>query len=295
LSGSVSEGITTVDVEIRTATAADAEQCGRVCFAAFTWISELRRFPADFPTVDYAKAVIAHLIASPSVYGVVAESDGRIVGSNFIDERDAVRGVGPVSVDPDFHGRGVGKLLMKAVLERDANAGSVRLLQDAHNPTSLSLYASLGFDLKEPIALVTGRPASWPSGALEVRPLEPRDLAPCASLCREIHGFDRTNSLREAGAFEPRVGLREGRITAYASSLTAWPVAHGVAQSEHDMTQLVLAAGVESETVSFLVPMRTPLFRWSLHEGLRTVKTMNLMSIGRYQEPTGCWFPSVIY
>jgi predicted N-acetyltransferase YhbS len=285
----------TVGIEIRSATPEDAEQCGSVCYAAFSWISELRRFPPDFPTVAYAQAVIAHLIESPSVFGVVAESEGRIVGSNFLDERDPVRGVGPVSVHPDFHGRGIGRLLMEAVLARGAGAESVRLLQDAHNPSSLSLYSSVGFELKEPIALVSGSPASRPSGALEVRPLEPGDLERCASLCREVHGFERTNSLREATAFSPRVALSDGRITAYASSLTAWPVGHGVAESEHDMIQLVLASGLEADTVSFLVPMRTSLFRWSLDEGLRTVKTMNLMSVGRYQEPSGCWFPSVLY
>jgi hypothetical protein len=239
--------------------------------------------------------VIAHLIASPSVYWVVAESGGRIVGSNFLDERDAVRGVGPVSVDLEFHARGVGRLLMEAVLERGANADSVRLLQDAHNPTSLSLYASVGFELKEPVALVSGRPAGSPSGALEVRPLEPADLEACASLCREVHGFERTNSLREAGQFAPRVALRDGCVTAYASSLTAWPVAHGVGESERDMRDLVLGAGLESELVSFLVPMRAPLFPWCLKQGLRTVKTMNLMSVGDYREPSGCWFPSVLY
>jgi predicted N-acetyltransferase YhbS len=284
-----------VAVEIRPATPEDAEQCGSVCYSAFTWISELRRFPPDFPTVAYAQAVIAHLIESPSVYGVVAEGEGRIVGSNFLDERDAIRGVGPVSVHPDFHGRGIGRSLMEAVLARGADAESVRLLQDAHNPASLSLYTSVGFELKEPVALVSGSPSSRPSGALEVRPLEPNDVERCASLCRAVHGFERTNSLREASSFGPRVALSDGRITAYTSSLTAWPVGHGVAESEQDMMELVLATARETDTVSFLVPMRTPLFRWCLDEGLRTIKAMNLMSVGRYQEPSGCWFPSVLY
>jgi predicted N-acetyltransferase YhbS len=291
----VSESRTATGIEIRAARPEDVEECGRVCFAAFTWISDLRRFPPDFPTVDYAQTVIAHLIASPDVYGVVAERRGRIVGSNFIDERDAVRGVGPVSVDPDFHGEGIGRLLMEAVLERGANADSVRLLQDAHNPTSLSLYASLGFELREPIALVTGRPVRRHSGTLEVRPLEQGDLEGCASLCREVHGFERTNGLREASRFAPWVALRDGRIRAYASSVTAWPVAHGVAESDRDMSELVLAAARDSDAVSFLVPMRVPLFHWCLREGLRTVKTMNLMSFGGYREPAGSWFPSVLY
>ena len=39
-------------------------------------------------------------IPHPSIWGVVAEIGGRIVGSNFLDERDPIRGVGPITVDP---------------------------------------------------------------------------------------------------------------------------------------------------------------------------------------------------
>jgi hypothetical protein len=39
---------------------------------------------------------------------VVAEIDGRVVGSNFLDERGPVRGVGPITVDPAAQGRGSG-------------------------------------------------------------------------------------------------------------------------------------------------------------------------------------------
>jgi len=48
----------------------------------------------------------------------VAELDGRIVGSNCLDERSAIAGLGPLTVDPSIQNRGVGRKLMEAVLVR---------------------------------------------------------------------------------------------------------------------------------------------------------------------------------
>jgi hypothetical protein len=71
---------------------------------------------------------------------------------------------------------------------------------------------------------------------------------------------------------------------------------HGVAQSEEDMKALLLgAAAAVEDPIAFLVPLRSGLFRWTLAEGLRLVKPMNLMALGEYQEPRGSWFPSVLY
>ena len=39
---------------------------------------------------------------------------------------------------------------MEAVIERGEGAPGIRLLQDAFHMRSLSLYTSLGFDVKEP-------------------------------------------------------------------------------------------------------------------------------------------------
>src|SRR3546814_10304417 len=54
-----------------------------------------------FPYTTLFRSWIPH----PSVWGVVAEKDGRIVGSNFLDERDPIRGIGPISVDPESQNR----------------------------------------------------------------------------------------------------------------------------------------------------------------------------------------------
>jgi hypothetical protein len=46
---------------------------------------------------------------------------------------------------------------MEAVIERGKGTPGTRLLQDSFNMLSLSLYASLGFEEREPVVV------SWPS------------------------------------------------------------------------------------------------------------------------------------
>jgi predicted N-acetyltransferase YhbS len=285
------------EVTIREAAPADAEACAQILFDAFGGIHDHHNFPRDFPALEAATGLMAVWIPHPSVWGVVAERDGRIVGSNFLDERSPIRGVGPITVDPEGQNAGVGRRLMEAVLERGEGAPGIRLLQDAFHMRSLSLYASLGFDVKEPVVVVSGNPSRGPMDEVEVRPLEEGDLDACEALCKKVHGFERTNELRDAlQAFKAFVVVREGSITAYASSVVFWPMNHGVAESAEDMQALLHgAAAVVDEPIAFLAPLRSELFRWSLGAGLRSMKPMNLMALGSYQEPRGSWFPSVLY
>jgi GNAT superfamily N-acetyltransferase len=284
-------------VTLRAVEPGDAEACAQILFDAFGGIQDNHRFPRDFPVLEAAAGIMGTWIPHPSIWGVVAENDGRIVGSNFLDERDPIRGVGPLSVDPESQNAGVGRKLMEAVIERAEGAPGIRLQQDAFHLRSLALYQVLGFDVKEPVAVISGKPRSAPVRGVDVRPLEEGDLDECAALCKKVHGFERTNELRDSiQAFAPFVAMRDGRIVAYASSVAFWPLNHGVAESEDDMTALLQAAAAAvDEPLAFLVPLRTGLFRWCLEEGLRLVKPMNLMARGEYQEPRGSWFPSVLY
>jgi predicted N-acetyltransferase YhbS len=288
---------TTAEVTLRTIEPADAADAAQIIFDAFGAIQDHHRFERDFPAIEAASGLANMFIPQPMVWGVVAEIGGRIVGSNFLDERSPIRGVGPITVAPQGQNHGVGRKLMRAVLERGEGAPGIRLLQDAFHMRSLSLYESLGFDVKDPVALVTGKPRSGPDRRVEVRRLEENDLEECEALCRHVHGYERTNELRDAvQAFTPFVAVRNGGIVAYASTISFWPMNHGVAKSDHDMAALLLgsAAAVE-EPLAFLVPLRSSLFRWCLEEGLRLVKPMNLMALGDYRDPQGGWFPSVLY
>ena len=283
---------------LRPVTADDTEACGRIVYEAFRDIAERHQFPPDFPSADAAVGLVSTFARHASAFGVVAESGGRVVGSNFMTEFDEIRGVGPITVDPAFQARGVGRRLMEAVLDRGRGAAGIRLVQDAFNTTSMSLYASLGFEAREPLALVRGVPAGRPASDCEVRPMREEDLPACAALCRRVHGIERTGELRGAiGRLGPLVLLRGGRVAAYASAPTRWVLNHGIAETEQDMRALLLAAGAAgAEPLSLLVPIRSAsFFRWCLAEGLRVVKPMTLMTLGVYQEPLGCFYPSVLY
>ena len=287
------------DVALRQPDHDDAGELARIVFEAFGDIHDHHRFERDFPAIEAAQAMMGAWVPHPGIWGVVAEAGGRIVGSNFLDERDPIRGVGPITIDPQAQNSGVGRRLMEAVIERGADAPGIRLLQDAFHMRSLSLYTSLGFDVKASCVVMQGTPQGAPVDGVEVRPVTADDVEECAVLCKKVHGFERTGALRDAvehGPAVPFAALRDGRIVAYASAVTFWPMAHGVAETHEDLQALLLgAAAACDEPVALLVPLESPIFRWCLEQKLRAVKPMNLMSRGAYHEPQGAWFPSVIY
>lgn len=284
-------------IEIRSMRPEDAETCGRICYEAFKGIAEKHDFRKDFPVPEAAIDLMRMLVGRADVFSVVAESDGQVIGSNHLAESDAIRAVGPITVDPNAQAKGAGRMLMEAVIERGRSAPGIRLLQDAFNTASLSLYASLGFDVKEPVVLIEGALKGDMPADFEVRPLNESDYARCAQLCRSVHGFDRVNELKHTPPMpNPFVALRDGRITAYISAPQFWAVNHGVAETERDMQALLIGASNQCEQLSFILPTRqTDLFRWLLKQGMRVIKPMTLMSMGEYHEPRGCYLPSVGY
>src|SRR5215210_2956842 len=153
----------TGEVTLRTIGPADAADAAQIIYDAFGAIQDHHRFERDFPALEAASGLLSMFIPHPMVWGVVAEVGGRIVGSNFLDERSPIRGVGPITVAPQGQNSGVGRKLMRAVLERGEGAPGIRLLQDAFHMRSLSLYESLGFDVREPVAVMTGKPRSGPA------------------------------------------------------------------------------------------------------------------------------------
>jgi hypothetical protein len=161
----------------------------------------------------------------------------------------------------------------------------------------LSLYRSLGFDVTAPCVVMSGSPRGGLVEDAEVQPLTAEDIDECAALCKQVHGFERTAALRDAmQVFAPVVAVRDGRIAAYASTVTFWQMGYGVAEDEAAIKALLLGADTTAdEPLALLVPLQSGLFGWSLEQGMRAVKPMNLMARGEYREPRGSYFPSVIY
>ena len=106
------------DITLRPASPADADVCSRICYEAFVGINKRHGFPPDFPAPEVAAGLMRMLLNSPHVYGVVAGSGGRVVGSCFLWEADAIAGVGPITVDPAVQGSSVGRRMMEDVLAR---------------------------------------------------------------------------------------------------------------------------------------------------------------------------------
>src|SRR3954447_19443642 len=139
---------------IRRATPADAEVCGRICFDAFTTLANKHKFQPDFPAPEIPVHVLSTMFSHLSFFCVVAEQDGKIIGSNCLDERTPIAGVGPITIDPSAQNRSAGRLLMQAVISRatERKFAGIRLVQAAYHNRSLSLYAKLGFVVREPLA-----------------------------------------------------------------------------------------------------------------------------------------------
>ena len=285
-----------MQLRIRAAALDDAAVCGRICYEAFAAIAGRHGFPSEVPSVQAGTALTSRLIRNPGFFGVVAELDGTVVGSNFLDERSTMRGVGPVSVDPAVQDRQIGRALMTAVLERSAARGApgVRLVQVAYHTRSMSLYAKLGFDVREPVAVVQGAPLALALPGYAVRTATEPDLDACNALCRRVFGHDRNGELAEAIAQRSaKVVTRQGRISGYTTGIGHF--AHSVAEANDDLAALIGGAE-EFSGPGFLVPLRnTELLRWCLHHDLQVVYMGNLMTIGVYQEPRGAYLPSILY
>lgn len=285
-----------MDVTIRRATRADAAVAGRVCFEAFRAINAAHNFPPDFVSADVSIGLLGMLFEHPGMYAVVAEEGGRIVGSNVLDERSPIAGIGPVTVSPTVQNSSVGKALMRHVLERAEFRAfpGVRLVQAAFHLRSLALYTKLGFEPREPLTCLTGPPIAARVPGYPVRQAVAADQDACNALCVAVHGHTRAGELADAVRASNAVVVEHGgRVTGYATGLAFF--AHAIGETNREIEALISAAASFAGP-GFLVPTRNgDLLRWCLARGLRMVQPMTLMTRGLYSEPRGAYLPSVLY
>lgn len=285
-----------MNLNLRAGKPEDAEVCGVICYQAFKTISERHNFPEDFPSPDPAIGLLSMLLSRGDVYGVVAEVDGKPVGSNFLWENELVAGIGPITVDPGVQNSAIGRRLMEDVLRYAEEKGfaSVRLVQAAYHNRSLSLYTKLGFDTREPLSLISGPALNFRMASHVVRPATEADQDACNRLCRQIHGHDRATELRDAiSEGTATVVEHDGRITGYATLIGF--LGHAVGESNQELRALIGAAP-EFFGPGFLLPTRnSELMRWCFANGLRIVQPMTLMTKGLYGEPRGAFLPSIVF
>jgi GNAT superfamily N-acetyltransferase len=285
-----------MSVTLRRPTPNDAPELGRILFTAFQTLADRHNFARDFPSIEIATGAITALSSHPGFYGLAAEADGRLAGSNFVDLRSRIAGIGPISIDPEVQNRSLGRRLMEAVMKEAQDRGSsgIRLLQAAYHNRSLCLYTKLGFVTRDPISLLNGPPLNINFDGYVVRPATPADIAGCDELCRRVHGFDRSGELSDAiAAGSATVVEHLGRITGYATELGF--LGHAIGEDNRDLIALIAAAPAITGA-GFLLPTRNhEVFTWCLAHGLKLVMQMTSMTIGLYNEPRGAYLASILY
>lgn len=288
---------TAAAVQIHRARPEDAPLCGMICWNAFNTVADqhyaLREMPPD---PQAAIDLLTMMFTNPGFHCVVAEHDGRVLGSNCLDERGPISGVGPITIDPAVQNAGVGRRLMNAVLERSRQQGFLgcRLLQAGYQMRSLSLYTKLGFVERETLVRMQGAPINSVMPGYSFRQATTADAAACSALCLRVHGHHRAGELADAIAHSSvTVTENGGSLVGYTTGLSYF--GHTVAENNRDLIA-ILAQASSFHPTGIMVPVRNhEVFRWCLDHGLRSLHLNTLMTIGLYNEPQGAWLPSILY
>jgi GNAT superfamily N-acetyltransferase len=286
-------------IDLIRATPEHADAVARIFFDAFEDIATRHGFASDIYSREMAAGAGIAFCSRPDMYGIVAIEDKQVVGFNFVQLTDAVAGVGPICVDPKRQSKGLGRRLMQHIVDYSlANHGpQVRLYQEGFNMISLSLYTAIGFDVTEPVVLMSVPPTTDPT----VRPLTPADIEAADALCLATQKVSRRNELGMMIQVGPGMGVvPHGRFA--GDKLTAFVVpgffGFGSGESADDLitTARVAIAGLPQPLQKMFLPTRNGLlYRTALQHGFRALKVGQLMAIGPFEQPTGFWAPSVAY
>lgn len=279
-----------------------AEAAGRIAYEAFKDIADRHGFEPAFPSPEFATLVVRLLIQTEGLSSYLYLEGGEPAAINFGDERDEVVGVGPVAVGLAHQGKGLGRAVMEAMLDSAGRNGfrSVRLLQAAYNVISFSLYANLGFDVKDALVYFAGSPPpdEVPSG--RVREGTAGDLDALDALCRDVLHYSRRRDIERMATFaSPVVVERSGRVVAYCCRFPGEEaiLGHGVAVDADAMRDLLIGAHrIAGAPLRVTIPVSQPeAVRWCLSCGLRVKEMGTYMVRGEYEAPSGLWFPSAFY
>ena len=205
-------------ISVRPMTAADVPAVGQVIAVAFNDVWQRHGFPMPWPRPETAELMTGAYVSYPEARGFVAEHNGRLVGSGFAHVRADKASIGPVAVAPGVQGRGAGRAIMERLLDETRECSSVRLIQDAFNNVSFSLYSKLGFVPREIVARFVAEDArpKPPENSLAVRTMTTADLDSVAAL------DERKTGMRRHPDFALLLGLGSQLVCERDGSLTGF-------------------------------------------------------------------------
>jgi predicted N-acetyltransferase YhbS len=232
------------DVLIRPLRAADlpaADRVRRLAFGTFLGLADPLRFRGD------ASPVRTRYLADPST-SFAAEVDGELVGTNFAVNWGSVGFFGPLSVHPDFWGRGIAQRLVETALEVFAGweTRHVGLFTFSHSSPHVLLYQKFDFWPRF-LTLIMAKPVgpisvdvSWS----EYSALSETEQQDCLADCRELTdawygGLDLSLEINATARhhFGETVLLRDG------NELIGFAVCHCGAETEAGSGQCYVKFG----------------------------------------------------
>ena len=280
----------------------DAESCGKIGYEAHNAISSRHGYPSEQPSEEFGIGLIKMLLGNPNSWGVLAEQQGKILGSIFLHSfpPSPVAVIGPLTVHPSAEGGGIGRKLMEAALTQanKMHYDQIRLVQSPSHIRSFVLYTKCGFVLREPLFLMQGQPLKGRN--IDTRNSDVRlvrddnDISMCNELCKSSYGLSREMELRQAKDQGVATMIqRDGVITSYAAGIGI--LCHAVAKSNEDLKTLIANAHAILGPGFFAPARNHELIKWLLDNGFQIGWPANLMTIGPYQEPLTPFLPSLAY
>ncbi|GAA1420602.1 GNAT family N-acetyltransferase [Streptomyces thermospinosisporus] len=236
------------------------------------------------------------LLSAGKGYGIDDPGGGLaaacVVTEYGAEERPVLGAIGMVLVAERHARRGVGRRLMRHVIEE---AGPTPLTLHA-TPNGRPLYEQLGFKVTGRAEMVRGH--LTPGGEADeavTRAATAEDLPAILRLDHEVFGADRTHILTRLPAFadQLRVAEEDGRLIGYAA---AWPnmethvVGPLIARDTATAKALVrsLAARTDRPLRTDIDVRHEELLQWAKEHGLESVAFNAVMTYGITELP-GDW------
>jgi len=211
---------------------ADLPEADRVCRLAFGTHLGL---PDPLSFLGDADFVRTRWRARPDA-AIGAYSDGRLIGSSFASQWGDFGFFGPVTVHPEYWGRGVAQRLLEptlALFEQWA-VRQVGLFTFPDSPKHHALYGRYGF-AKQELTPVMAKPVAaqaaggWSAYSTLVPEARETSLAACRALADQVSpGLDLTREIAAVAA----QGLGDTVLVHEGAKLTGFAVCHVGAGSE---------------------------------------------------------------
>jgi GNAT superfamily N-acetyltransferase len=235
----------------------DAKNCGKIGYQAHKTISSAHGYPSEQPSEEFGIGLIRSLLENPNSWGVLAERQGKTLGSIFLHKfpPPPVAVIGPLTVHPSAEGGGVGRMLMDAALTQayEQNYDQIRLVQSPSHIRSFVLYTKCGFTLREPLLLMQGQPLKNinNTSSANFHPVRnDNDVSVCNELCKSVHGFSREMELRQAKDQGVATMIeQDGVVTGYAAGLGI--LGHAVAKSNEELKALIINCCIYTDRLHF--------------------------------------------